>query len=447
VGKIGAVLLLLAATALAQSDARVEAAEGIDREMCERLRDMVIPRIEAFTRMKYRRPVPMRIQPRAQWIAAQKESGYAGHSAQRMAAFYSPSVNEVTIIPWAIGRYPVGDAKTTPLRKTRAEWVVALEPTLIHELVHAIHFQNFFIESRFYGTSLRMDGLSEDEIDSSTVQFLLGEGFPEFVSLRTTEYPDHMHRYPAVELDPVRRYMGVYTPDGKQPYRIILFDNGYGDSLTLLHHLFLKAGARGVRAVLYRPPPRLLLFQPGILGSVELDDPPDPDSILGFLSPEILKGHEVHLAVNPGAGRHFRSAWRSGARAKGCLIGYVAHVAGAGDYAFFVADPDRPGHWSEKQAQSLERIHPKGVKKTLARLPLMKGKGVMASLLRVRTGDRGLYVRAETDGLVVLAYEQKPTKTLADRVLAALRVLYLRRPKPRLYDAALEQARAAFKED
>ena len=112
-----------------------------------------------------------------------------------------------------------------------------------------------------------------------------------------------------------------------------------------------------------------------------------------------------------------------------------------------VADPDRPGNWSEKQAQSLERIHPRGVKKTRARLPLMKGKGVMASLVRVRTADRGLYVRAETNGLVVLAHEQKPTKTLADRVLAALRVLYLRRPKPKLYDAALEQARAGLEED
>ena len=67
--------------------------------------------------------------------------------------------------------------------------------------------------------------------------------------------------------------------------------------------------------------------------------------------------------------------------------------------------------------------------------------------MRVRTGDRGLYVRAEANGLVVLAYERKPTKTLADRVLAALRVLCLRRPKPKLYDAALEQAQAGLEED
>ena len=445
-GKIGAVLLLLGALVVAQDDERVEAAEGIDEEACQRLRDRVIPRIEAFTRMKYRRPVPMRILPRAEWIQAQKASGYAGHSARHMVAFYSPGDNEVTIIPWALGRYSVDDAKTTPLQKTRGEWVAALEPTLIHELVHAIHHQNFHIEERSYGTSLRTDGLSEEEIDTSTVQFLLGEGFPEFVALRTTAYPERMDRYPADELDPVGRYMRVYTPDGEQPFRIILFDNGYGDSLTLLHHLFLKAGARGIRAVLYRPPPRLLLFQPAILGAIELDDPPDPDSIFGFLSPEILKGTEVHLAVDPGAGRYFRGAWRSGARRSGCLIGYVAHVEG-GDYAFFVADPDRPGSWSEEQAHALEALHPPGAKKTRAKLPLMKGPGGQASLVRVRTADRGLYVRAETNGLVVLAYEPNPTENLTDRVLAALRVLCLKRPKAKLYDRALQEAKAKLEED
>jgi hypothetical protein len=396
VGKIGAVLLLAAAAVLAQSDGLVEAAEGLDRETCQRLRDRVIPRIEAFTRMKFRRPVPMQIMPRAAWLEAQKRSGYAGHSARHMVAYYSPSDNEVTVIPWAIGRYPVGDAKTTPLKKTRAQWVDSVEPTMIHELIHAIHHQNFYIEPRSYGTSLRMDGLTEKEIDAATVQFLLGEGFPEFVALRTTAFPDLMDRYPADELDPVRRYMKTYTPDGKQPFRIILFDNGYGDGLSLLHHLFLKAGARGVRAVLYRPPPRLLLFQPAILGTVDLDDPPDPDSIFGFLSPEILKGTEVRLAVNPGGGRRFRGAWRFGRRANGCLLGYVAHVDGMGDYAFFIADPDRPGRWSEEQAKSLEAIHAAGTKKTRANLPLMKGRAVKADLLRVRTARRAARALPET---------------------------------------------------
>lgn len=446
-GKISAVFLLAASVALAQSDAPVEAAAGIDHETCVKLRDRVIPRIEAFTRMRFRRPVPIKIQPKADWIRAQQQEGYAGHSATHAVAFYSPYANEVTVVPWAIGRYPVRDGPGTPLKKTRAEWLEIVEPTLIHELVHAIHHQNFFIDPQTYGSSLRMEGLSEEEIDSTTVDFLLGEGFPEFVSLRTTEYPKQVGRYPADELAKASTYMRIYKPDGTQPFRIILFDNGYDDGLTLLHHLFLKAGARGVRAALYRPPPRLLLFMPEILGSVELDDPPDPDSILGFLAPEILEGHEVHLAVDPGRDRYFLRAWRTHKRARGCLIGYAARVAGAGDYAFYVADPDRPGRWSAEQAEALQALHPPGVKRTRARLPLMRGAGVKAYVLRVRTPDQGLYVRAEAQGLVVLAHEEQPTSNLVKRVLGALRVLYLKRPQAKLYEEALAQARARLAED
>ncbi|MHC4494093.1 MAG: hypothetical protein ACYTDU_21085 [Planctomycetota bacterium] len=433
--KVGAVLLLAVATVQAQDD-----------------KDQVIPRIELFTRMKFRRPVPLRIESKTVWMEKQKASGYAGHSARHALAFYRPDVNDVTVIPWVIGRYPPPGTKGTPLKKTRQDWIADLEPTLIHELVHAIHHQNFYIEGRFYGASLRTGGLSEEEIDVSTVQFLLGEGFPEYVSLRTTMFPQHMAYFPGDEADGVRYYMRTYEPDGKQPYRIILSEHGYGDGLSLLHHLFLKAGPRGVRAALYRPPPRVLLFQPEILGAVELDDPPDPDSIFGFLSPEILTGSEVRLAVNPGTHRHFRSAARSGARARGCLIGYMAEVGGRsepqglGRYAFFVADPEHPGRWSEAQARSLKELHPTGVTEKQAKLPLVRGKGVKAGLITVKMPDGGLYVRAETHGLVVLAHESKPTRNLSDRVLRALRVLYLKRPKPKLYDQALAEATAKLNE-
>ena len=250
---LGALLLLAAAV---RAQGVMEAGDAIDVKTCERVREEVIPRVEAFTRMKFRRSVPIRIETRAVWAQAQQATGYAGHSARHALAYYRPGVNDVTVVPWVIGRYPAPGTKGTPAKKKRADWIADLEPTLIHELCHAIHHQNFFLQGRAYGASLRMGGLSEEDLDQSTVQFLLGEGFPEFVSLRTTAYPEHMDRYPSPEPDSVRHYMSTYEPDGKQPYRIILSSHGYSDGLNLLHHLFLKAGPRGVRAALYRPTAR-----------------------------------------------------------------------------------------------------------------------------------------------------------------------------------------------
>ena len=444
-------LLLLAAAARAQGI--MAAGDAIDLETCERIRERVIPRIEAFTRMKFRRSVPIRIETKEVWARAQTATGFGGHSARHALAYYRPWINDVTVVPWVIGGYPAPGKKGTPVKKKREDWIADLEPTLIHELCHAIHHQNFFIQGRSYGVSLRTGGQSEDEIDAATVQFLLGEGLPEFVSLRTTEYPEHMDRYPSPEPDSVRHYMSTYRPDGKQPYRIILSTHGYRDGLNLLHHLFLKAGPRGVRAALYRPPPRVLLFQPELLGAVELDDPPDPDSILGFLSPEILSGSEVRLAVNPGAGRYFRGAARAGVRARDCLIGYTAEVGdrsaphGLGRYSFFVADPDGPASWVEAQASSLKTLDSDGTREKRPALPLRKGKAVRANQITVKTADGGAYAYAEARGLVVLAYESKPTKNLADRVLRALRVLYLKRPKEKLYEKAIVEATARFEKE
>ena len=68
-------LLLLAAGAVAQDEAPAEeggvmqAGDAITQAICERMRDDVTHRIEAFTRMKFRRPVPMRLEPRAVWEA------------------------------------------------------------------------------------------------------------------------------------------------------------------------------------------------------------------------------------------------------------------------------------------------------------------------------------------------------------------------------------------
>ncbi len=426
------------------------AGDALNAEMCAKIRDTVMPRIELFTRMKFRRSVPINIQPLAHWEAAQKQEGFAGFSARHALAFYTPGVNRVTVVPWVIGRYPLPGAKDSPplVKRSVDEWVMELEPTLIHELTHAIHHQNFFSEGRFVAASLQVGGLSEEELDRSTVQFLLGEGFPEWVASRTTEFRTHMDRTPSQQLDGVRHYMKLYEPNNKDPYRVKLSQTGYEDGLNLLHHLQVAAAARGVRACLYRPPPRVLLFQPDILKTVDLEDPPDPDSIFGFLSPDALTGHDVRLAVNPGAGRLFEGAYESGARADGCLIGYVAEVGAAGDpqgesrYAFFVADPDAPGEWSAVQASSLKAMNPPGAAEKDVPLPLTDG--VKAKVITVKMDDGSLYVRAEAGGVVVLAHESKPTPILEERVVDALRALYICKPKTKLYDEAKAKAMAAY---
>lgn len=442
-------VLLLAGVAIAQdSGALMTAGDALSVELCEKIRDQVIPRVEAFTRMKYRRHVPIRVQPKAHWEAMQKEEGFGGFSARHALAFYRKGINDVTVVPWVIGRYPPPGQQGEPQKRTREEWIMELEPTLIHELTHAIHFQNFHSEGRTVQASLRSDGLSEDELDDSTVEFLLSEGFPELVALRTTDFRGHMHRHPHATLDSVRTFMKRYQPNKKDPYRVTLSESGYADGLDLLHHLQLKAGSGGVRACLYRPPPRLLLFQPELLATVDLEDPPDPDSILGFLYPDILKGQEVRLAVNPGSGRLFDDAYESGYRAQGCLIGYVAKVGVSGEaqgqsrYAFFVSDPDEQGDWSSAQATGMKALNPAGASEK--QVPLPHASDVKATVILVKEDNGGLYVRGETHGLVVLAHEERPTQNLEERVVIALNALYDRRPKPNLYAEAQRQALAAL---
>ena len=46
-----------------------------------------------------------------------------------------------------------------------------------------------------------------------------------------------------------------------------------------------------------------------MLATVDLEDPPDPDSVFGFLVPYELKGMGIRLAVNPGKGRFIKKAY------------------------------------------------------------------------------------------------------------------------------------------
>jgi hypothetical protein len=439
------VLLLLSAAAV-QAQGLMTAGDALDRETCAAMAEQVKARIEAYTRMKFRRHVPIGIEPKASWEARLKQQGMGGRMARSGLAFYNIIANAITVVPWTIGGYLGGN----PQRRTRDAWLGALEPILVHELTHAIHHQNFYvILGGARSASLKKDGLSDEEIDVSTVEFLTAEGYAELVALRTATPigRPHLLRIPASELSHPRHYMRHYKPNGKTAFRAILSASGYQDGIDLLNKLTMSAGPRGVRAVLYRQPPRVLFFQPDLLAKVELSDPPEPDAVLGFLSPFFLKGGEVHLTVNPGPHRYFLNArqGRMRARAPGCLIGYAAEVGeddgpyGAGRYSFFVADPDRPGKWSEEQVATLKALNPGGVKEGKRPVPNTNGK--KAAVLTAKSDDGSVYMRAESEGLVVMAHESKPTEHLEKRVLLALGYLYLYKPKPGIYSEMAAEAR------
>ena len=79
---------------------------------------------------------------------------------------------------------------------------------------------------------------------------------------------------------------------------------------------------------------------------------------------------------------------------------------------------------------------------TLLRLPtgIWYSPGVKANVIKMKL-DGTLYMYAEAGGLVVIAHETKPTRNLQERVLLALRYLYIRKPKAGLYTAATAAAR------
>jgi len=436
--------LFYAAPAHAQGDEQVMAGKALTQAVCERMRDQVWGRIERYTRMKFRRPIPVGVEPEGVWRNKLKRKGFGGMAARHALAFYTPGRNRITVVPWVIGRY----ASKSPLLKTRGEWIAELEPTMIHELTHGIHHHNFYSEGRLYRASLKPSGLTEYELDRSTVAFLLGEGVPELVSLRTTEFPERMDRKPSMEMPAPLNYVKRYKPDGKQAYRQILMRFGYNDGLDISYHIAKAAGPRGIRAMLYRSPPRILLYQPNILATVELDDPPEPDSIFGYLAPvRKLAGGEIRRAVNPGKGRYFNSD--RGLRAEGCLLGYTAATGstdsptGVGRYSFFVADPDRDAPWIADVVEGVKEINLATTTEKTVTLPLTKG--VKARLITVKGDNGGLYVYAETRGLVVMAHETKPTDRLIDRVVGALRALYIKAPKKGIYDEAVKKAKKALK--
>ena len=91
---------------------------------------------------------------------------------------------------------------------------------------------------------MRTGGLSAQEKDVSTVEFLTAEGTAELVSVRTAtaRARTNLTRRPNLELDRAQRYWDKYQPDNKRPFRIILSNSGYQDGLDLLNRLDRKAG-------------------------------------------------------------------------------------------------------------------------------------------------------------------------------------------------------------
>jgi len=448
--RICASIALLALTLLPAAPARAEAhlvtaGDALDQETCRELVADLQRRIEFVTNIKFRRPVPVFVEPKASWKRRLDSGGFGGRMARSGLAFYNLVANQIVVVPWTIGGY----LRKNPVKRTKEEWLAKLEPILIHELTHALHNQNFYIVlGGARQASLKTEGLTEEEIDVSTVEFLLAEGLAEFVAHRGASALGRRNllRRPAREIDSGAGYLRKYQPDGKRPYRVLLSAFGYQDGLDLLNKLTLKGGPRAVRGVVYRPPPRVLFFQPEVLGKVDVDDPPNPDDILGVLAPSVLDGGEIIFAANPGGGRFFGQAQTTGRgreRADGCLVGYFTTVDdNEKRYAFYVADPDRPGRWIEEQADSLKELG--SVRKKTVALPMQGGAKARVMVVDGSEGV-GRYVWAEADKLVVVAHETNPTPLLERRVLVALSSLYIKKPTPDLYGEALKEAKANLK--
>jgi len=433
-------LVVAFSVARAQEADAVTADEALTVDTCTAVAKRVMANVEAYTRTKFRRPVPVGLLPKVVWENMLKQTGFGGEVARTGLAFYTIEANSITVNPWVIGGFQGGK----PMVKSRVEWIDKLESIMIHELFHALHNQNFHVVlGGARSASLRTGGQSPQEIAEATVEFLTAEGTAELVSVRTASASalPHLTRRPGGQLASVEGYILKYQPNNKDPFRSILSATGYQDGLDVMHQLSLKAGPRGVRAILYRPPPPDLFFNPERLAALTLDDPPDPDSIFGYLSPERPTGNEVFLAVNPGHGRFFKAAMHTpgGPRAPGCLVGYVTSIGdesdpnGRGNFGFWVSDPDQKGTWSADQVASLKEQNPGGVsEKEVPMSPIISKKEKVA-LLTVKMPDGSTYIRGECQGMVVLAQESKPSEKLERRVADAVAALYIRRPTPGLY--------------
>ena len=91
--------------------------------------------------------------------------------------------NQIVVVPWVIGGY---QGTKNPPKLSRQGWIDRLESTIIHELMHALHCQNFYVVLGGAGVaSLRTSGLSAQEKDLATVDFLVAEGVAELVAART----------------------------------------------------------------------------------------------------------------------------------------------------------------------------------------------------------------------------------------------------------------------
>ena len=205
VGRSVLLFVLLAGVVFAQEDGKkpelISSEDWITLENCQRLRDEAIQEIEEFTRIRYRRPVPINIMTSHEYSANRGASGFAGWISSHAAAFYSPGTNEITVIPFR---------KQGPA--PAAYWEASTRGTMIHEMAHALHHQNFWTLGPHHNAASKISGLSDDEIDAATVDNLLNEGFAELV-----EYGVMMQRVRAQRLARSRLPRQIMSRLGRTP--------------------------------------------------------------------------------------------------------------------------------------------------------------------------------------------------------------------------------------
>ena len=88
-------VLLSSGPALAQ-ERLLTAGEALDKATCQQVSDSVRARIEKWTRLKYRRSVPVDILSQQHWRRMLQAGGVAGNNARRGLAFYNIISNQIT---------------------------------------------------------------------------------------------------------------------------------------------------------------------------------------------------------------------------------------------------------------------------------------------------------------------------------------------------------------
>ena len=122
-----------------------------------------MPAIERYTRMKFRRAVPIHVEPRARWEQRLKQTGFGGNAARTGLAFYDIIRNSVTVVPWTIEAWQDYSAYRDGLMLTGFE-VAAIRKALAANPMPAVPIEvENKLEQREWKQKAKKLGFAEEE--------------------------------------------------------------------------------------------------------------------------------------------------------------------------------------------------------------------------------------------------------------------------------------------